>query len=159
MTVQLEKKCFCKFTFDIFQFIIAFLFQWASTWTNIANGNTNCNIGLFLKYLKNNVTDYNQFESFTSILHFPNKLSEFILSGLNMIYWSDSFWGSWFAKRFHAVYKSGLFIGLSSSCYNYRRNKGINRYHTNFSQGFFCTTKIFVKNYTIWWKISVKRSF
>ena len=40
-----------------------------------------------------------------------------------------------------------------------RRNKGIDRYRTDFSHGFFCTTKLFVKNYTIWLRITVQRSF
>ena len=41
----------------------------------------------------------------------------------------------------------------------FRRNWRINRYCTDFLQGFFCTTKLFVKNFTIWLKISLKRSF
>ena len=41
----------------------------------------------------------------------------------------------------------------------FRRNWRINRYCTDFLQGFFCTTKLFVKNFRIWLKISLKRSF
>ena len=33
-----------------------------------------------------------------------------------------------------------------------RRNKGIDRYRTDFSQGFFYSPKFLVKKYTIWFK-------
>ena len=38
------------------------------------------------------------------------------------------------------------------------RNKGIDRYRTDFSQGFFYSPKFFVKKYTIWFKDPCKKA-
>ena len=57
------------------------------------------------------------------------------------------------------VREFGIFIIFPPAQYEaiIRRNKGIDRYRTDFSQGFFCITKLFVKNYTKLPKISVKK--
>ena len=54
-------------------------------------------------------------------------------------------------------------VGVTLSTIENFTSEGIegstDRYRTDFLQGFFCTTKLFVKNFRIWLKISLKRSF